>query len=284
MGKTETDGNNLMLDIHKELLQEIRERERDILKFWAIFISAFGSWILAAGKFLDNFGKCNEPSGYLWIFLVVSVFALILLAWGLCLVLYYGYHYRMFQKVLYAIEEKQNLTKEGIIPHKWNPCGELLFYVCSELQQELQTELNDKKTEKLKEVFEKSFALLNPKVTVKEKDYNWKIKDKQQKDKQQVYIIKKEEGKLNVYTEKKPNLPELYKVHCFAFISAIILIVIASFILLCVFQNMTYWYYIALAFLFTISIIIGVFYFYFYRRYRKKMKELCSKEDQICKK
>jgi hypothetical protein len=265
----------LMRDIHKELLQEIRERESDIWKFWTIFISAFGGWTAAAWKYFDNSGKCNDSSEYLLIFLVVSAFALILLSWGLCLVLYYGYHYRMFQKVLYDIEKEQGLIKGKIIPYKWNPCrckpGKFLFSA----SPELQSELDEGKTDKLREEFKENKKikgvkeLQNPKVIVKE-CCSWKIKD----DKQ-VYIIK---DKFNIYTEKKLDLPEIYKVHCYAFISAIILIVIAS-ILLCVLRNIAHWYYIALAFLLPIAAIISIFI-----HYRKKMNKFCSEEDQICKK
>jgi len=106
--------HELMINIHKELLQQIRERENHIWKFWGILISALGS--VLSGKYLEY------ESGYTWLFFVGAGFALIILYWGMGVVINYGYHHRMFQKVLFNIEKNGGLVGRNIIPKGWNPC------------------------------------------------------------------------------------------------------------------------------------------------------------------
>ena len=93
----------LMRNIHMELLHEIRERENGIWKFWTIIISALG--ILVSGKYFEN--KYLPEEYHPWLFLFGAAFALTFLSWGVGMILTYGHHYRMFQKLLFTIEKKR---------------------------------------------------------------------------------------------------------------------------------------------------------------------------------
>jgi hypothetical protein len=224
------DGN-LMGDIHKDLLQEIRERERGIWQIWTILISALSIWALAFGKYLSKYsitkalalgvelGEHSTTSEYIWLFVGVSLFVLILLSWGVGIVYTFGYHYRMFQTTLYKIENEQCLT-ERIIPPAWDPCSQFWFSTGQEFQDCLD---NKRIQDGLRSKFKCNGLQLseNAYVLIEKRSKEWLIKNDNE-----MYFVRKEKDKLNIYSGKKPELPDLYKVHLCAFHCAIALVLV----------------------------------------------------------
>jgi len=136
-------GRQLMVDMHKDLLQDFRERERGIWQIWTIMLTAAGSWILALGKYLGKhdtssmvnsftlslgkyslvYGKSKAiPSQSFYALVAAKVFALALIHWGMNIIYTFGYHYRMFQITLFKIEEKGGLVGKKVIDNDWDPC------------------------------------------------------------------------------------------------------------------------------------------------------------------
>ena len=129
---------------------------------------------------------------YLDVTIVVSLFTilLILLLWG------YDHKYNMFLVgTVERAHEIENRLQEEIIRDigKWN----YSFSIDAQLENDLRENIISKK---LKDAFKtkKEIILSRNASLEKEKDNKWKITDGEE-----IYIIKKEDEKLNIYSEVK---------------------------------------------------------------------------------
>ncbi len=122
-------GNNYTKDItihhHDILLQALRTRESDYIKFLGIIITALASFGYTLEKYLNSL--CNQ---YLILFIAGTFLSLFLFIWGIGLSVIYGYNFRQLQIVLYKMADNLEATTEknnklGYLPTIWNPCDKI---------------------------------------------------------------------------------------------------------------------------------------------------------------
>ena len=102
------DSIEILRDYHSNLLRYMRQREGEIVKFWAVLFSALGTFGWAI-KFYN--------SDLLFIS-IISFICILILAWGITFASCLSYHHRCFQKVMSEIESKIGL--KDYLPTKWH--------------------------------------------------------------------------------------------------------------------------------------------------------------------